>query len=579
PCDIEWGLADGVLTLLQSRPIRGLDILQDVETGRRAEIERLQAIAADERVVWVEHNLAETLPHPTPLTWDIVRRFMSGAGGFGGMYRDFGYRPSAEVDEHGFLELICGRVFVDPRRAAGLFWRGVPFEYDADAVAADPSILAGAPRALNMVKADSAFCLRLPGLVWAMLRSARKQRRARAEALEAFEQRAVPRLQAYLDAAREIDLQALDTAALIDELHRRRAIVLDDFGKDSLKPGFFGGMAQQALLGLLSQLLGEAEGADLTLRLTAGLDVDSTVEQSILLDHVAGGQATLEAFLERFGHRCAGEMELMEPRWREDPSALERLIGSASGAQAQSAEARHAGQAAARREAEARLPELLAERGGASLWERIEPELRDAQRLLPYRETGKHWLMKGYETVRSVLVELGRRWGIGRDVFFLELAELEAYEPEQHAPVIAQRRLRWQSAQRLAVAQVIDSDPLDDLGLPRPVEGDVLSGKTLASGSARGVARVVLDPADVGDLGTGYILVCPSTDPGWTPLFVHARGLVVERGGMLSHGAIVARDFGIPAVACADATSAIPDGAVIEIDGMRGSVSVVEGGA
>jgi pyruvate,water dikinase len=581
PCDIEWGLADGEFVLLQSRPIRGLDVLRDVEVGRREEIERLRTLADGKRVVWVEHNLAETLPHPTPLTWDIVRHFMSGSGGYGRMYRDFGWRPSAEVEEQGFLELICGRTFVDPRRAAGLFWRGVPFEYDVDAVAADPSVLASVPRSLNMSEAGPAFCLRLPGLVWGMLRSARTQRRAREESVEAFEQRAVPQLQSFLDEMRDTGLRAVATPELVDELHRRRAFVLDEFGKESLKPGYFGGMAQGALLTLLEQLFGEEEGADLTRRLTSGLDHDTTVEQSILLDRVARGEATMDEFLDHFGHRCAGEMELAEPRWREDPGALEHLVASARRSDVESSEDRHARQASARREAEARLPGLLAERGGASLLERIEPELRDAQRLLPYRETGKHWLMLGYETIRAVLVELGRRWELGRDVFFLHLEELGAFETDRERleSAIAQRKVRWRSAQRLSVAQVVDSERLEELGRPRPVDGDALCGKALASGAARGVARIVRDPQEAGDLGTGYILVCPSTDPGWTPLFVHARGLVVERGGLLSHGAIVARDFGIPAVACEGATSAIEDGAIIAIDGTHGTVAMVEGRA
>jgi pyruvate,water dikinase len=71
------------------------------------------------------------------------------------------------------------------------------------------------------------------------------------------------------------------------------------------------------------------------------------------------------------------------------------------------------------------------------------------------------------------------------------------------------------------------------------------------------------------------VLVCTSTDPGWTPLFVHARGVIVERGGMLSHGAIVARDFGIPAVVLKNATRLIPDGAAIRVDGTRGRVELL----
>jgi pyruvate,water dikinase len=90
-----------------------------------------------------------------------------------------------------------------------------------------------------------------------------------------------------------------------------------------------------------------------------------------------------------------------------------------------------------------------------------------------------------------------------------------------------------------------------------------------------GIARIVKSPKEAGNLGANYVLVCTSTDPGWTPLFVHARGVIVERGGMLSHGAIVARDFGIPAVVLKNATRLIPDGAEIRIDGNRGRVELV----
>jgi len=93
---------------------------------------------------------------------------------------------------------------------------------------------------------------------------------------------------------------------------------------------------------------------------------------------------------------------------------------------------------------------------------------------------------------------------------------------------------------------------------------------------ATGPARVIFSPDEAAGACTDYILVCPSTDPGWTALFVHARGLVVEQGGMLSHGAIVARDFGIPAVVCPGATRAIADGQTIRVDGNRGRITLID---
>jgi pyruvate,water dikinase len=233
---------------------------------------------------------------------------------------------------------------------------------------------------------------------------------------------------------------------------------------------------------------------------------------------------------------------------------------------------------ATRRAAEDSLPALLEDLGGSSLREEILEELAVARELLPYRESGKHYLMMGYELIRLAIQELGRRWDLGGDIYFLRRAELEEFPGDRSRlrEEIAARRLRWQAAQRLEMAPVLDSERLPELGRPQPLEA--LAGLTatpVASGVATGVARVVFEARQAADLESGYILVCPSTDPGWTPLFLDARGLVVERGGVLSHGAIVARDFGIPAVVCPDATRRLRSGDRVRLDGNAGRIEVL----
>ena len=165
-------------------------------------------------------------------------------------------------------------------------------------------------------------------------------------------------------------------------------------------------------------------------------------------------------------------------------------------------------------------------------------------------------------------------------MFFLHSDELPLFESERAAAEarIQQRKLRWRSAQKLSLPDVIDSRQLKEFGRPRPI---VASGeqtqwecRPIASGLARGTARVVFDPREVTDLGRDAILVCPSTDPGWTPLFLHVRGLIVERGGVLSHGAIIAREFGIPAVVLEAATQRITEGSQIELDANHGVVTL-----
>jgi pyruvate,water dikinase len=296
-----------------------------------------------------------------------------------------------------------------------------------------------------------------------------------------------------------------------------------------------------------------------------------------MLYDVAQGRAAMSDFLGRFGHRAAGEMELSQPRWREDPDYLEQMLPRLRSGGRDPRKV-HDETVARRRAAEAELPKLLERSGGSCLREQVKRDLADARDLLPYRESGKHYLMMGYELLRLCTEELARRWDLGGRLYFLRLGELNEYPRDRGRldEEIACRRTRWQAMQRLDAPDVIDSRDLDRLGLaPQLDSADDLNGSAVASGVASGTVRVVFDPQQAGDLGADYVLVCPSTDPGWTPLFLNARALVVERGGVLSHGAIVARDFGIPAVVCPNATKLLKDGDRVRVDGNAGRVSVL----
>jgi pyruvate,water dikinase len=297
---------------------------------------------------------------------------------------------------------------------------------------------------------------------------------------------------------------------------------------------------------------------------------------------VARGSRALGAFLEEYGHRTVEEMELSRPRWREDSAYVRQILSVYMDPHVPSPEATHAANVRKREEAERTLPETLRQWGGSSFLEQLQTDVKDTQRMLPYRETAKHYLMMGYETIRQAIVELGRRWDLGRDIFFLTLQDLREYETrrEELKPVIASRKIRWRSARQLAMSDVVDSQNLENVGIPEPIEAATeFKGEPVASGVATGKAQLVKDPSETAGLCTDYVLVCHSTDPGWTALFVHARGLVVEKGGVLSHGAIVARDYGIPAVVCPGAMQRIPHGAMVRVDGNRGLITVMDGGS
>jgi pyruvate,water dikinase len=327
----------------------------------------------------------------------------------------------------------------------------------------------------------------------------------------------------------------------------------------------------------LEQLLGTTEGTALATALASGLEQDITT--STCLERVAAGELSWESFLEQFGHRAAGEMELMEPRWREDAEFLRRMVAQGTAALRATPAGGHRStfqHGRARYEAaKERLPAILAEAGGSCFQREIEGLVENARTLLPYREIGRHYLMIGYELIRLALLELGRRWNLGDDIFFLHWNELAGFElhAAQLRSAVPQRRFQWRATQAIRPREVLDSAALDGLSAAPPIPKDGhFRGETISPGVAEGPVRIVTDPRTAGAVTGEFILVCPSTDPGWTPLFASARGLIVEQGGVLSHGAIVAREFGIPAVVCPGATSQLREGERVRVNGDMGSI-------
>jgi pyruvate,water dikinase len=214
----------------------------------------------------------------------------------------------------------------------------------------------------------------------------------------------------------------------------------------------------------------------------------------------------------------------------------------------------------------------------ASLRSNLGAEVRSLQTYLGLRETAKHYLMKGYALIRRILVKLDGRFRLGGGVFFLAPDELPRLTAgEDLSSLIAERQRCRAILLSLDVPQVLFSDDLEAIGRPVTVAGaDSLQGVPVSAGVAEAPALVLQEPTGVELPSEPYILVCPSTDPAWVPLFVHARGLVMETGGVLSHGAIVAREFGLPAVAgLADVHRRLRTGQRLRVDGASGVVTIL----
>jgi pyruvate,water dikinase len=152
--------------------------------------------------------------------------------------------------------------------------------------------------------------------------------------------------------------------------------------------------------------------------------------------------------------------------------------------------------------------------------------------------------------------------------------------PQGTLELVRDRLARRSEAERHAAPDVVIRDQaatIATLAMPLPLRGKTLTGAAIGHGRIRGTARIVLHPSEGARLADGEILVCPSTDPAWTPLFLRASALVMETGGYLSHGAIVARELGVPAlINTAGALERISDGMTIEIDTATGQLHLLD---
>ncbi|RKU34692.1 hypothetical protein C6495_06920 [Candidatus Poribacteria bacterium] len=596
PMDVEWAFADGEFVLLQARPITTQTVREDVhihppevvEKLRQEEIRRLEKRADKHGTVWCHHNIAEVLPAPLPMTWEIIKEFMSGTGGLGIAYRNLGYYPSARVDTMGILELVCGRIYVNLNRETELYFDGYPLAHDFEALKREPQKAMYAQAAPNIRHSTASFWLKLPLHIARMSRTELRLRKQRLNFDRRLKEQVFPQFQATVETAWHIVYPDLSDAEVVAKFQEWRDKTLREFAPQALTATLLAGFSLQRLEAGLAKCLDEAEAKTLTQQLISGLSDNLTVETNEKLGQVARGTLSLDDFLAEAGHRAVGEFELAQPRWREDTDYLEQIIASFK-ARVKSAPTEDdridahigygEGATQQREKAENHLAELL--KNKKRLRKQIEEELAFTRRYMPFRETAKFYLMLGYEQIRRALIELDRRYQLNNGIFYLvpdELAPL--INGEDFSRIIAERKSKREALLQIEIPDVLFSDSLTEKlsskATAQTSPTQAYTGTGVSPGIATGPARVLSDPGDVHPTERDYILVCPSTDPAWTPLFLHAAGLVMERGGMLSHGAVVAREYGIPAIAnIPNATRNIADGQQLQIDGNRGTVSIV----
>ncbi len=577
PLDVEWAQADGTLWFLQARP-RTRPLGDDVFPGQ----------------TWTRVNARDVLPE-MPSAYARSTLAEAFEEGERRCLRETGVRPDPSIP---LIAFVFGRPVVNECIFAGADLLGMPR-------AAMQVDFGGSQRADDRVhSADVSKLLRHPMVLLrgAML-VARAPRRAANFIAEA---RSLGR---KLDA---LDVQAADRA-LLGWLREHGARLGVGMVYNAVGVAAAVSNAQwlaltrlrrhQAPRAALSRLLAGGEPSistrqvdDLILLAEAMRKWEGATEftRGVTTQHALPAHwrdrlsaelwAMAQQWLNLYGHRGPFESDLASPRYGEDLRLLAHAVFPLVRGDPVSLSVMRQRR---RDEAEATWQEVE-QLGGKRNRRRLERMVRRLKRLLALRESVRSEAVAAAAPLRRIVLELGGRLvkqgrlAVRDDVWHLSVGELERAFTQPGFGVdvaVARERSRRAAWRRIEVPNRFRSEDVASLASDSVTPGNdvsTLQGNGVSPGVVEGEVCVLRAPSETDRFPSGAVLVAPATDPGWTPLFTRAVGVVVELGGALSHAGIVAREFGIPCVANIDGvTRLLRDGDLVRVDGAAGLVTVV----
>jgi phosphoenolpyruvate synthase/pyruvate phosphate dikinase len=572
PQDIEWCLVDGGFQIVQSRPITTLFPIP--ESGDRE----------NHVYVSVGHQQMMTDPmKPLGLSfWQMTTPApMAEAGGR--LFVDVTQRLASLASRAGLLEAL-GRS--DPLTGDALqtllerdgFVRPLPDE-------GPPGPLFGGARA--PIETDPAIVTELIARSQASIAASERDIRTKSgEALLDFIQADIQELRRILfdPQSHQVFMSAMEAAWWLND--QLQAWLGEKNAADTLTQSVPHNVTSEMGLALL-------DVADVIRPHPDVVAFLHHVEDEGFLDELAklsGGREArdaIEAWLEKYGMRCVGEIDITRPRWSERPSTLVPLIlGNIKNFEPGAGQRRFE---QGRQEAWAKeqdvLTRLRALPDGERKSEEVKRMIDRVRTFIGYREYPKYGMVSRYFVYKQALLKEAERLvqagvlGEREDIFYLTFAELHDVVRTNNVDdqLIRQRKDAFRSYQALTPPRVLTSEGEVVTGTYRraDVPAGALTGLPVSAGTAEGRARVILDMAEA-DLEAGDILVTAYTDPSWTPAFVAIKGLVTEVGGLMTHGAVIAREYGLPAVVGVEhATRLIRDGQRIRVHGTDGYIEIL----
>jgi rifampicin phosphotransferase len=601
PQDIEWAWAGGQLHLLQSRAITSLFPLPDESGTPRTPLQLLFSL----------NHVQGMLDPFTPLGQDAVRLVLVA------FFRAFGYLYNLDnqrdlvvagervyinitpaVRHPTFRRVVIGALgFVEP--SAQQIMRGLSDDPQLGPTGASlgfRDVLRLLRLFLPLLRV-AAGALRRPDArrasVWQMTESALDELEQQFLAAPSLSERLVL-WQRGLDFVTHTAFPTLFPVVVagMGSFFQLRRLVAGELGSDRLALEAARGLPHNvttemdlALWGVAQRIRSEADHAARA-HFAAAAPADLAAEYlDGTLPPVA--QTALAGFLARYGFRGLAEIDLGRPRWRENPAQIMQIVQNYTRITdpTQAPDAVFSRGAVA---AEAAIAQIAAQIHHP-IKRRLARFFASRMRALAgLREFPKFMLIRIMSLIRTSMLTSGRELAEGGvldradDIFFLRHPQLQALargeEDDWRGWVARNRRAYARELLRKQAPRILLSDGTafyEGMGADSVEQAGTLIGSPVSPGAVEGVVHVVFDPRTA-QLAPGEILVCPGTDPAWTPLFLSAGGLVMEVGGLMTHGSVVAREYGIPAVVGVhEATQRLKTGQRVRVDGSAGRVSVL----
>ncbi len=594
PQDIEWAICKKEIYLLQSRPITALPPEKSWE----------------DRQIWCNNPAKEVIPDVvTPATSSVIERMLDDF--IGPVFRSL----CMDRGNHPIYGLVAGRLYFNANIWGAVF-RDIPGAKSLDFMS-----MTGSHKGLQQVveRLQTASDEDLPNLKFRRFRFFLKIPLIIIRALRSTPERGrriLTKVEARNEEWARLDVTILSTEQII--IHIQELIV--DFSGllghvlylfsvlaalpvlDMVCTRWFSDSSINTgeLLAGLGDMADAVAGLDLW-RLAVAADASAEVKDLILSNDDWGEiESTLSQndsgreflknwskFMARHGHHCRGEIELYNQRWFEKPDYILKLvrsyinqIGKIDPVQ------NHTEHAQQRCQLEQQCHRQLGNPIKRMIFNHL---LIRFQKGSVFRENVKSEVIKLLTTMRKMLIELGKRLsekGVLEnqdDIFFLQLEEIAPVTQGKADfdihQVVTARRAQYDKNSLITPPDAVFGkfDPENFTPDIWDEQMELLNGLAVSLGVATGKARVILRADTEEQLLAGEILVAPFTDPGWTPYFVTAAAIVMDQGGVISHGSIVAREYGIPAVVNVEiGTKTIKTGQTIQVDGNSGVVKILQ---